>query len=361
MLSLRRWQTWALSLLFWTIYAILDSAGSFAIVSAIGEKPFLRHILLWNFAEAYIWVLFTPLIYAIALKFSFNRRSWKKSLAVHIPASLVIAGLCAWVLIHMNMLFGWADLSTPFRARLLSLALQDLPRYFVTAGVAQLVSYQATLRERETESARLETSLAQAQIEILRSQMEPHFLFNALNSIATLTRTDPASAERMTLKLAALLRVSLDCAGSQEIPLKQELDFLQNYIDIQQTRFRDRLKVHFEIDPSLLFAPVPSLILQPLVENAIRHGIAKSAALGCVDITAARDNGTIRIEIADNGVGMKNGEAAEGGGFGLRNTRARLQQLYGERQHFDLQDVPGGGCRVTLTIPLPKNGTVPAH
>jgi two-component system, LytTR family, sensor kinase len=356
MFSLRRWQTWALSFLGWTIYAILDSAGSYALLIARGERPVLDQVVIWNFAEAYIWVLFTPLIYAIALRYSFNDHSWKKALAIHIPLSLLVATLGAWLLIHMAMLLGWSDTAIPFRTRLLGLALQDLPRYFVTLGVAYFVRF----REREAESSQLETRLAQAQLEILKSQMEPHFLFNALNSIATLTRVDPASAERMTLKLAAFLRVSLDCAGFQEIPLKQELDFLQNYLDIQQTRFRDRLTIHLNVDPNLLSTPVPSLILQPLVENAIRHGIAKSAAPGRVDITAALDHDSIKIEIADNGVGITPTSTEVHEGFGIRNTRARLQQLYGDHQHFHLENAPGGGCRVRLTIPLPETA-VAAH
>jgi two-component system LytT family sensor kinase len=357
MLSLRRWQIWAFSFLGWTIYAILDTAGSYVLLIARGETPVLDSVVIWNFAEAYIWVLFTPLIYAIALRYGFNGQSWKKSLAIHIPLSLLVTTLGAWLLIHMAMLLGWSDTSIPFSTRLLGLALQDLPRYFVTLGVA----YYVRLRQREAESSQLEAKLAHAQLEILRSQMEPHFLFNALNSIATLTRIDPASAERMTLKLAAFLRVSLDCAGSQEIPLKQELDSLQNYLDIQQTRFRDRLTVHLDVDPNLLSAPVPSLILQPLVENAIRHGIAKSAAPGHVNITAARDNGSIKIEIADNGVGVTHSPTEEREGFGLRNTRARLQQLYGDHHHFHLQNAPGGGCRVSLVIPLPDPSTIDPH
>jgi len=357
MLSLRRWQTWAFSLAGWTIYAILDSAGSYVLLIARGEKPVLHQVLIWNFAEAYIWVLFTPLIYAIALRYGLNDHSWRKSLAIHIPLSLLVAMLGAWLLIHMAMLLDWSDTSIPFLTRLLGLALQDLPRYFVTLGVA----YCVRLRERETESSQLEARLAQAQLEILRSQMEPHFLFNALNSIATLTRIDPASAERMTLKLASFLRVSLDCAGSQEIPLKQELDFLQNYIDIQMSRFRDRLTVRLDVDPSLLSAPVPSLILQPLVENAIRHGIAKSAAPGHVNITAARDNGSIKIEVVDNGAGAKHYPTEEREGLGLRNTRARLQQLYGDHHRLHLENAPGGGCRVSMVIPLSDTSTFTAH
>jgi len=261
---------------------------------------------------------------------------------------IVIAALLLAFLDYL----GWGDILTPFRTRVFGLAFQDLPRYFVTVAVAQIVLYYASLREREAESAKLETRLAQAQLQILRAQIEPHFLFNTLNSIATLAMRDPNSAERMTLKLAGLLRVSLDCASSQEVPLKQELEFLENYLDIQQTRFCDRLRIRMSVDPHLLTVLVPSLILQPLVENALRHGIAKSILPGHIDITAARENGYVRIEIADNGIGYG---GAEHDGLGLSNTRARLQQLYGNRHQFRINNIEGGGCRVTLTLPLSES------
>lgn len=350
MFSPLRWQTWVFSFLFWTIYAGLASAGSFAIIIAYGSKPVLLQVVLWNFAEAYVWVLFTPVICAIALKFRFNGEMWKTSLAVQIPAGLAISTASAWLLIHMNMLMGWADNSTPFRARVFDLAFQDLPRYFVTMSFAQVVVYYATQRAQEMQSAQLETKLAQAQLEILRSQMEPHFLFNSLNAIARLTRKDPPSAERMTFQLAAFLRVSLECAGSQVVPLSQELEFLNNYLAIQKTRFGDRLTVRVNVDDDLLSIPVPSLILQPLAENAVRHGIAQSAGPGFLEISATRQNGLLRIDIADNGTGMNLNELREG--FGLRNTRARLKQLYGGREELCLENNPGGGCRVTLAIPL---------
>lgn len=361
MLSLRRWQTWALSFLFWTIYAILDSAGSLALLALIGQKSVRGNVIIWNFSEAYVWVLFTPLIYAITLRYSFTREAWKKSLAVHVVMSLLVMTAAAWLLLQVTDILRWGDVTTPFHTRLLSLALQDLPRYFVTAAVAQIVAYYGALRQREAEAVSLEARLAQAQLEVLRAQMEPHFLFNALNSIATLTKKDPAAAEEMTLQLAALLRASLDCVGSQEVSLKQELEFLQNYLDIQQTRFRDRLTIRLNVDPDLLSASVPSLILQPLVENAIRHGTAQSASPGHVDIKATRNSGSLRIEIADNGIGMRNEPEEEREGFGLRNTRARLRQLYGDRQEFRIESAPGGGCRVTLAIPLAASQSGAVH
>jgi two-component system LytT family sensor kinase len=358
MLSWLRWRIWALSFVFWTIYAVLDSVGSLAILSAYGDKLVFHEVILWNFAEAYAWVLFTPLIYTVALRFPLNRRLWKQSLTIQIPVGLLIAALAAWLLIHMNMLLGWAETSTPFRARLLGLTLQDLPRYFVTMGVAQIVVYYATVRKQEAQSAELEAKLAQAQLDVLRSQMEPHFLFNSLNAIARLTRKDPPSAERMTFQLAAFLRGTLECAGSREVPLSQELEFLQNYLAIQKTRFGDRLTIDVAVEKSLLSIPVPSLILQPLAENAIRHGIAHSAGPGYLKVSADRNNGSLRIQIADNGAGVdiKRDKGSEG--FGLRNTRARLKQMYGDRQELRLENNPGGGCLVTIALPL-DNATMP--
>jgi len=350
--SLRHWQIWAASLAFWTVYAILDTAGAFAVLALRGERVIPDEIV-WNFSEAYIWVLFTPVVWAITRRYGFTGKGWKKSLAAHVSFGVLVMMVTAALLLTLLDYLGWGDTLTPFPTRLLGLACQDLPRYFVTVAVAQIVLYYAEFREHEAESADFETRLAQAQLQILRSQIEPHFLFNTLNSIATLATRDPSSAERMTLKLAGLLRVSLDCASSQEVPLRHELELLQNYLDIQQTRFCDRLKIRTSVDPEVLSSAVPSLILQPLVENAIHHGIERSARPGQIDITAVRENGCIRIEVADNGVGY-GGE--EGNGLGLSNTRARLQQLYGQQHSFRIDNIDGGGCRVTLTLPLVRSG-----
>ena len=352
----RRSQIWALSFVCWTAYAVLDSAGSFALVAASGEKPVLWRVVTWNFAYAYFWVLLTPLIYEFAVRFGFERRTWKKSLLLHAPFVLAVTALDSSLFMAWNRLLGMADLSIPFRERFLDLGLENLPRCIATLGLAHAVAYHFRLREQENQATRLEARLAQAQLEILRSQLEPHFLFNALNSIATLTRQDPESAEFMTIQLASLLRVSLDSAGSQEVALRQELEFLQNYIDIQQTRFRDRLTINLSVDPGLLTFCVPSLLLQPLVENAIRHGIAKSAKPGLIEIKAAQENGSLRIDVADNGAGTRQSVSESSVGHGLRNTQARLQQLYGDRQSFRLEGLPGGGCRVVVMIPLSEPG-----
>ncbi len=349
--SLNHWQILAVSFAFWTIYASLDSAGSVALLKLRGQFGIpLSDVILWNFSEAYIWVLFTPVICELTARFGFTAGVWKRSLAIHLIAGIIMMTVAAWLLLLPTNYLG--SLST--RARVFGLALQDFPRYFITVALAQTAWYYTTLRDRDVKSAGLETQLARAQLENLRSQLQPHFLFNALNSIATLSTTNPPAAEQMTLQLSSLLRSSLNCSASQFIPLEQELSFLGDYLDIQRTRFRDRLTVQIEIDPQLLVAKVPSLILQPLVENAIQHGIAKVAGPGHILIAASREHDFIKIKIADNGAGanFEHERQASGLGLGLTNTRARLAQLYGADHQFVIERGDRGGCQVTLAVPI---------
>jgi len=352
MTSLRWRSIWAISFVFWTVYATLDTLGSYAILALAQKSQWRGNVPVWNFGEALVWVLATPVIWAITRCYSFTRETWKRSLLVHIATGFLVSCACCGLLLKIDDVMGWGQPQTPFYLRLVSFSLGDLTRYYITVAIAQIIMYYMTLSSRETDLARLETALAQAQLQILRSQLNPHFLFNTLNSIAALSVKDPKGAEAMTVQLSRLLRVSLESASLQQIPLGEELEFLRNYLAIQQTRFRDRLTVDMDVDPALLAAPVPSLMLQPLVENAIRHGIAKSAAPGYIHIAAARDRDHLRIEILDNGVGVDGRRAGEGEGLGLSNTRERLHRLYGADYRFDLDNVAGGGCRVVLSIPL---------
>jgi LytS/YehU family sensor histidine kinase len=188
-------------------------------------------------------------------------------------------------------------------------------------------------------------------------QLHPHFLFNTLNSISVLMADDVKSARRMLTRLSDLLRASLASENAHEVTLKEELEFLQNYLDIEQTRFHDRLTVEMEIDPGVLDARVPNLILQPLVENAIRHGIAPRAHEGVIKIYAARDNGMVQLRVSDNGVGF--GDQTKqvfSKGIGLSNTRERLNQLYGPVHCFDISTTDRAGFEVTIVIPF-RNGS----
>lgn len=343
---------WAVSFIFWSVYAALTSAGLYAVRGLSQAAPGRANLLIWSFGEAYSWVLVTPIIWSIANRFRFTRQTWRVSLGPHLATAVIVTLVCSGPLLRIDDLMGWAPSDVAFDLRLAAFALVMFPRYFVTLAIILLVTYYANMRARERELAQVEGALTQAQLQALRSQLDPHFLFNTLNSIATLAKKDAAATERMTLQLAALLRVSLESAAPQMISLSKELEFLRNYIAIQEVRFADRLRVHIDVDPNLMEVPVPSLIFQPLVENAIRHGIGKSAFPGRIVISAARYNHQLVLEVVDNGVGIDHTKLQNGNGVGLRNTRNRLQQLYGDGYRFDLTSPKNGGCHVALTIPI---------
>jgi two-component system, LytTR family, sensor kinase len=185
-------------------------------------------------------------------------------------------------------------------------------------------------------------------------QLHPHFLFNTLHSISALVHKDPEAADRMIARLGDFLRLTLENSGAQEVSLQKELEFLKCYLEIERVRFRDRLTTRLDIDPQSLDTPVPNLILQPIVENALRHGVAPRSSPGRIEISAKRDNGSLRIQVRDNGPGLPAISATNGRfreGLGLANTRARLAQLYGGSHRLELANAPEGGLVVTLEIP----------
>jgi sensor histidine kinase YesM len=219
------------------------------------------------------------------------------------------------------------------------------------------LNYYREWREREMQAAALAAQLAQAQLQALKMQLQPHFLFNTLNSISALNHEDPKAANRMIARLSELLRLSLENDGAQEVALHQELDFLKRYLEIQQVRFGDRLNVRFDVAPQTRDARVPNLLLQPLVENAIQHGIAPFSAPGEIHIQASRENGLLCLRVADNGPGWPATKVAGGAeGIGLANTRARLQQIYGSAHRFELRNGVERGAVVEIRIPFQTAG-----
>ena len=224
--------------------------------------------------------------------------------------------------------------------------------------VSSLMDYYERYQAGEFRASQLEAQLAQAQLQALKMQLQPHFLFNTLNSISALQLTDVEAANRMTARLGDFLRLTLDNAGQQEVPLRQEMEFLRGYLEIESIRFQDRLQVTLDLDPETLDTHVPNLILQPIVENAIKYAVVKRAAAGHIQIRAHRYNGALRLQVQDDGPGLQLpalGNIATRG-VGLDNTRRRLQQLYGNAQKFELANVPEGGLLVTLEIPR-QDGT----
>lgn len=314
--------------------------------------------LLPSLTSWYVWALLAPGILWLASRFRFESGHRAVSLPVHLGAGIMFAFVHA-VLGH---------LATRAIPSLPEVALTR--QFFVSRLHFNLLTYLAVVvgwnlvdtyrreRERDLRASQLEARLAEARLRALQTQLHPHFLFNTLHAISTLMHRDVEAADRMLARLSDLLRLTLENAGTQEVRLKEELDFLEQYLEIERTRFGDRLTVELEVDPDTLDAMVPNLILQPLVENAIRHGVAPRAEPGWIGLRTTRRAGELRVTIEDDGPGLPKGgplalAASPGasGGVGLANCRARLRQLYGADARLELGTAPEGGLRVSLRIP----------
>jgi two-component system, LytTR family, sensor kinase len=309
---------------------------------------------------AALWFAVTPLILPLAKRFPIDRRSWFKSSLLHIFAGVSLSIVLLFIYTVLARAFGLDSprqtLLASFRGLIVASIHAEILTYWMVIGLSQTIDYYRKYRERELRASQLETKLAKAQLDALRMQLNPHFLFNTLNSISVLMADDVKSARRMLTRLSDLLRSSLASDETHEVTLKEELDFLQNYLDIEQTRFQDRLTVRMQIEPGVLDARVPNLLLQPLVENAIRHGIAPRANEGVIEIQATRYNGMVQLKVSDNGVGFGlKTEEVFARGIGLSNTRERLNQLYGSAHRFHIVTGTGAGFKVVIAIPF-RNG-----
>jgi len=338
------------------------------------------------------WMIFSPLVLALALRFPLERpRLWSHS-AIHVTACLLIA-VGSYQLQRPGMPppgggRPWnrpggppEDASMegrPFRpggpppfvvARRLGFRTAfDILLYALLVTGCHAATYFQRSEQRQRRTLELEASLASTRLQVLRSQLNPHFLFNALNAISTLVHTQPKAADEMIANLSQLLRLSLETSDQPEIPLRRELELVDSYLDIEKVRFGDRLTVHRDVDPSTADAWVPTLLLQPLVENAVRHGIEPRRGPGHVTLHARRLADRLLLRVEDDGVGLGVssgssvvlGEHRTRGGIGLGNTRTRLQELYGKDHRFELGPGSNGGCRVEIEIPWRSTkGTLP--
>ncbi len=355
----RKYVKWLTIWAVWTLFGLFFTT-QMALQSQLWKTPvpFWR-ILSWQFVSGYVWFALTPLILFLANKFPFEARRWKVSMPVHIVAAIVLALfqqlIDAFLLPRLGYppgrefaTFGEAYQYFVFVNLHLSILI-----YAGVVGIKAAYSYYQKYREQELQASQLEARLAQSRLQVLKMQLHPHFLFNTLNAISELIHKDAESADRMLTDLSDLLRLSFENLELQEIPLKQELEFLGKYVEIEQMRFHDRLTVDMNISADTLDAIVPNMILQPLVENAIKHGIAPRSSGGRIAINAARNNGHLEISVRDNGLGVPFGDLHNlTEGVGLSNTRRRLKHLYGDSHRFDLKEVPTGGLGVSLEIPF---------
>jgi two-component system, LytTR family, sensor kinase len=340
-----------------TFLAVLYGARTvFASISQQRQIDWVRQVG-FEFVFWYVWAAFTPVVIWFARKFD-PRREVTKSVLALIAFGLLIAPLQATVEFSLAYSIDFlrhvpeSDLLQRRRIFWRLVVLETFTNFIVYALIVcghYAYDYYQKYRDREIRSVELEGRLAQAELQNLKMQLHPHFLFNTLHTISVLMMRDANLANRMLIRLSDLLRITLDNSGGQMVPLKQELDFLRGYLEIEQTRFQDRLTVDIDVQSAALDAQVPNLILQPLVENAIRHGIATQPGAGRIDLRATTDGPVLRLTVRDDGPGL---DGSLKKGIGLTNTEARLRQLYGAAHTFEIRNSPSGGTEVTITIPL---------
>ncbi len=346
---------WALIFICWTLLAFLFSGPQMIQAVRLNRAAEGWNSVLGELIFSYLWLALTPLAIWLSRSFRIEEGQRLKSLTIHFLASLVFLLFQVLLFTVISIPFGWYSHLNPFWNRYFLLILNFTPSnvmfYWGIIVIEHALDYYQKLQERELRASQLEAQLAQAQLQVLKMQLHPHFLFNTLNAISALIRESPDEADEMVSRLGDLLRMTLETAGLQEVPFKKELEFLKHYLDIEQTRFQDRLKVEMAIEPETLDGLVPSMILQPLVENSVRHGVAPRPEGGCIKIKAWRDNSLLRLEVEDDGPGLS-GNTPLKEGVGLTNTRARVSNLYGDEHGLKLRDAAGGGLVVSLSIPF---------
>lgn len=357
----RKYVKWAAIWGVWTLFAFFfASQVALQMQSQLSEnQPSFWRVLSWQLFSGYVWFAISPVILWLGKRFVFEDGRWKTSIPIHFTASLVIAvvqlAIDAYVLPKLGYMrrYETATYFQIFKIFLLVNVHFGVAIYWGVLGVQQAIKYYRKYRERELRTSQLEARLATSRLQVLKMQLHPHFLFNTLNAISELIYRDAESAERMISDLSDLLRMSFENLEVQEIPLKQELEFLEKYLEIEQMRFHDRLKVEMQIAPDTLDASVPNMILQPLVENAIKHGIGPRSEGGQINIGAVRHNGHLQLTVSDNGLGVPFGDVENlNEGVGISNTRRRLRHLYGEGHSFSLNNAVNSGLVVDLTIPF---------
>ena len=362
----RTWVEGLLIVAFWTLLAAL-LVGSYVLDGRRGMPH--AGFVVYEFIQAYLWAALTPIVFWATRRYSVERSNWHTRISMHLGLGLIIS-LAVDVIENVNLRYvarpSWADqLSfSPLEAFLELDFLDDLLIYLAILAAGFARDYFLRYQERTAHADRLQAQLTRARLEALRMQIHPHFFFNTLHAISSLVERDPQRVRRIIARLSDLLRYTLDDESGQEVPLRKELQFLDGYLDIQRIRFPDRLAVKKEVASDTLDALIPSLILQPLVENAIKHGVSGRRGKGKIILRARRSRDMLVLEVQDNGPGLPDSPARPGadaaapqrGGIGLSNVEARLQEMYGERAAVRLRNAEGGGLLAGISLPYHTSG-----
>ena len=335
---------WLLIFAAWLVPALLSGLNTYMQSRLDGQPPEWRWVL-FNSVDWLLYALLTPIVFYASRRFPMGRPHFARKLILHVAGALAMC--LAWASLGTLLrlvIFSVGNLASVVR-EFVSWVFVTLPFgvgvYFALVGIERSLFYSARAREREIQ-------LSKAQLSALRMQFNPHFLFNSLNAITVLVRDgDKAAASQMLELLSDVLRQVLRTDAAQETTLSEEIDFLKRYLAIEQIRFSDRLRPHIDINPNLMRAAIPAFLLQPLVENALRHGIARRSQSGILLVTAHRDGSELVVTVQDDGPGL----SATTGGVGLPNTRARLAALYGEQATFQIANREEGGVIATVRLP----------
>jgi two-component system, LytTR family, sensor kinase len=352
------------------IFLAWTALGLFFFSQSLTQKFFSRdptpwwHFLITWLTSVWISALLTPVIVWLGRRFPFTRREWLHRTAVHLLFSVafslieLIVASAIFPRLGVFPVYMKTFVGTFFFLFILGFH-QNITSYWTVICIDYAIRYYRGYQESERQALKLklhaselQSQLVRSQLSALKTQLQPHFLFNTLNAIMVLVRQQRGrQAEEMLAGLSDLLRCVLEDVDAQEVPLRRELEYVQLYLSIEQVRFRDRLRVEISADPATLDAAVPHMVLQPIVENAIRHGIGRSSAAGRLQISAARVNDTLELNVRDDGPGLSSIDLSRKGGIGLANTRARLHQLYGEAAHLKVENAEQGGAIATMVLP----------
>ena len=362
-------RNYPLYFLIWTILGVFFfSQGLVQKFFSHDPTPWWHHLLSW-LVGVYLWAVLTPGVLWLGRRFPIERRNWVRRVALHLLLGVVVSvvqlALESAILPRLGVFPALMSTFTNTFVFLLVIGFHSgIMTYWMVLGAQYGVRYYQNYQERRQEALRLElhaselqSQLVRAQLGVLKMQLQPHFLFNTLNAIMVLVRQKKSrQAEETLAHLSDLLRCVLEDVEAQEVPLRRELEYLQLYLSIEEVRFQDRLRVEISADPAILDAAVPQMVLQPVVENAIRHGVGRSSSAGRIKISAVRANDTLELRVHDDGPGFSSdgsvgNHPTANQGIGLANTRARLKQLYCEEARLTTENGQPHGAVVTIILP----------
>ena len=369
---IKPWLIWAVSFAVWSFVCLAATASIYELYRSMGKPMSFLTVLGMECSQILTYAPLSPLVFLLAVRYPLQRKNWRRRSLLFIAGGLIFAlahvtlrGLTPygawdnqaqqWVsAIWSRQAHGFRIQWHVFKDMFLRNVVDDFTGTYVPILlIAHAVSYYRRFRERDLHTAQLEGQLAKAHLQALKSQLQPHFLFNTMHSISALMLIDVRAADKVMTRLSDLLRMSLENDGTQVTTLNRELEFVRAYLEIEKVRFEDRLRVVFDVAPDTLDVLVPHLLLQPLAENAVRHGISKRTEQGEIRMTASRDDHQLWLRVCDNGPGLIGSEAGSlREGLGLRATRERLRTLYGEEQSLEIRNAPQEGVEVNIRIPF---------